>query len=55
MAGGPMLLFWEKFLPLVKDMRIRFALAMLGNLMALWFLTTYFKKLIPDLPTDLFS
>ena len=41
---------WEIILPLVKDMRLRFALAMAGNAVILWFLITYFKKLIPDLP-----
>ncbi len=46
---------WERILPLVKDLRVRFALAMAGNLMALWFLTTYFKKLIPNLPSELIS
>ncbi len=41
---------WEVILPLVKDMRIRFALAMLGNILILWFLIEYFKKFIPNLP-----
>ncbi len=46
-----MLQLWETLLPLVKDLRIRFAMAMLGNVIVLWFLVTYFKKFIPDLPT----
>ncbi len=53
MAGGPVLNLWESILPLIKDLRVRFALAMLGNIVALWFLATYFKGLIPDLPNDL--
>tara|TARA_Y100001968_G_C19326378_1_gene701964 strand:- start:289 stop:453 length:165 start_codon:yes stop_codon:yes gene_type:complete len=53
MAGGPMLQFWEKILPLVKDLRIRFALAMLGNIFILWFLSSYFKNLVPNLPAEL--
>ncbi len=52
MAGGPMLEIWDKILPLVKDLRVRFALAMLGNALALWFIVTYFKKLIPEMPVD---
>ena len=55
MAGGPLLSMWENILPLVKDLRVRFALAMLGNVLALWFLVTYFKKLIPNLPDDFLS
>ena len=55
MAGGPLLQLWETLLPGLKDLRVRFALAMLGNLFALWFLITYFKNLIPDLPRDLLS
>ncbi len=55
MAGGPILQAWEAILPLVKDLRVRFALAMVGNLVALWFLVTYFKRLIPNLPQDLIS
>lgn len=53
MAGGPLLDLWEKLLPLVKDLRVRFALAMTGNILALWFLATYFKKLVPNLPPEL--
>ncbi len=41
---------WEVILPLVKDMRLRFALAMLGNLIILWILISVFKKFIPNLP-----
>ncbi len=41
---------WEIILPLVKDMRLRFALAMLGNIVILWVLINYFKKFIPNLP-----
>ena len=50
-----MLQLWDTLLPLVKDLRVRFVLAMAGNALALWFLITYFKKLIPDLPTDFMS
>ncbi len=53
--NGPLLRLWEFLLPLVKDMRIRFALAMLGNVFALWFLITYFKKLVPDIPDNFIS
>ena len=53
MAGGPMLQLWETILPMFKDLRIRFAFAMLGNLVILYFLTTYFMKFLPDLPADL--
>ena len=55
MAGGPMLQLWESVLPYVKDLRVRFALAMLGNVVVLWFLLTYFKRFIPDLPSELIS
>ena len=55
MAGGPMLQLWDNLLPLVKDLRIRFALAMLGNVLALWFLVTFFKNIIPELPSELMS
>ena len=48
-----MLQLWDTILPLVKDLRVRFALAMLGNVIILWFLITYFKNLIPDLPSEL--
>ncbi len=53
MAGGPLLQVWDQILPLVKDMRVRFALAMIGNLLALWFVVTFFKNLIPNLPSEL--
>ncbi len=52
---GPLLRIWEFLLPFVKDMKVRFAVAMLGNVLALWFLITYFKKLIPNLPEDFIS
>ena len=42
-----------KLLELVKDLRVRFALAMLGNLFILWFLANYFKQFIPNLPPEL--
>ena len=54
MAGGPMLEIWEKILPLVKDLRLSFALAMAGNLLAILFMYTFFKKMIPDMPSQLF-
>ncbi len=44
--------FWEFVLPLVKDMRIRFALAMAGNLVILWFFIFYFKKFLPEIPEN---
>tara|TARA_B100000700_G_C14874264_1_gene774883 strand:+ start:199 stop:396 length:198 start_codon:yes stop_codon:yes gene_type:complete len=53
MAGGPLLSIWEKLLPFAKDLRVRFAIAMLGNVLALWFLSSYFKNLIPNLPPEL--
>ena len=53
MAGGPLLELWDRLLPLVKDLRFRFAIAMAGNLLALWFLSSYFKNMIPDLPAEL--
>ena len=55
MAGGPLLSLWDQILPLVKDLRVRFAFAMLGNLLAIWFLANYMKNLIPDLPPELLS
>ena len=55
MAGGPLLDIWDNILPLVKDLKVRFALAMLGNLLALWFLVSFFKNMIPDLPPELIS
>ena len=53
MAGGPLLEVWERLLPFAKDLRFRFAIAMAGNLLALWFLSSYFKNMIPDLPAEL--
>ncbi len=50
-----MLQLWDTLLPLVKDLKVRFGLAMLGNVLVLWFLVTFFKKFIPDLPSDLIS
>tara|TARA_B100000700_G_C14216860_1_gene477396 strand:- start:21 stop:170 length:150 start_codon:yes stop_codon:yes gene_type:complete len=43
----------ENLIELLKDLRIRFAFAMLGNIFILWFLASYFKKFIPDLPAEL--
>ena len=40
-------------LSLFKDLRIRFAIAMIGNLFILWFLASYFKNIIPNLPEEL--
>ena len=51
--GPSLLTLWEKILPMVKDLKIRFALAMIGNVLALWFLVTYFKNLIPNIPPEL--
>ena len=48
-----MLEIWERLLPFAKDLRLRFAIAMLGNILALWFLSSYFKNFIPDLPPEL--
>ena len=53
MAGGPLLQLWESVLPYVKDLKVRFALAMIGNALALWFVITIFKRFIPDLPAEL--
>ncbi len=52
MAGGPLLQMWESVLPLVKDLRIRFAIAMLGNAVILYLLISYGKKFIPELPVS---
>ena len=51
MAGGPLLQFWEGALnnPLIKDLRIRFAVVMVGNLVAILFVVFFLKKFIPDL------
>ncbi len=46
---------WEIILPLVKDMRLRFALAMLGNILILWFMISFFKNFIPNLPDNIIS
>ena len=43
----------EKFLEIAKDLRVRFAIAMIGNIFILWFLATYFKQFIPNLPPEL--
>ncbi len=53
MEGFSILALWQKILPLMKDLRIRFAIAMFGNIFALWFLATYFKRFIPNLPSEL--
>ncbi len=45
--------FLVKLLDLIKDLRVKFALAMLGNIFILWFLASYFKKFIPNLPEEL--
>ena len=55
MAGGPLLEAWEKFLPLVKDKRLRFLIVMVGNVLALLFVYTALKIFVPDFPIDLFS
>ena len=55
MAGGPLLSVWENILPYVKDLRIRFALAMVGNILALLFIYYVSKLFIPGLENDLFS
>ncbi len=51
MAGGPLLQFWDKALasPLVKDLRLRFAIVMLGNIVAIFFVVFFLKKFVPDL------
>ena len=51
MAGGPLLQFWESALsnPVLKDLRVRFAIVMVGNIVVVWFLLTYLKKFVPDL------
>ena len=52
MAGGPILQFWEKALanPLLKDLRVRFAIAMVGNLVAILFVLVFLKRFVPELP-----
>ena len=42
-----------KLLDLVKDLRLRFLLAMIGNIFILWFLANYFKQFVPNLPPEL--
>ncbi len=53
MAGGPILQAWEAILPLIKDQKIRLALFLLGNVVALFFLYTYLKNLVPELAAGL--
>ena len=55
MAGGPLLGLWESLLPFAKDLRIRFALAMFGNILALLFIYNISKKFIPGLENQLFN
>ena len=55
MAGGPLLEVWENLLPFAKDLRIRFALAMIGNILAILFIYNIAKKFIPGLESQLFN
>ena len=55
MAGGPLLQLWESVLPFAKDLRIRFALAMFGNILALIFIYNIAKRFVPGLENQLFS
>ena len=55
MAGGPLLQLWENLLPFAKDLRIRFAIAMLGNVLAILVIFTLCKMFIPGLEEQLFS
>ena len=55
MAGGPLLEVWENILPFAKDLRIRFALAMIGNILAILFIYNIAKKFIPGLENQLFN
>ena len=55
MSGGPLLQLWENILPFVKDLRIRFALAMLGNILAIVFIFSLSKMFIPGLEEQLFN
>ena len=64
MAGGPLLQLWENLLPFAKDLRIRFALAMLGNILAIvmlgnvlaiLFIFSLCKLFIPGLEEQLFN
>jgi len=52
MAGGPILQFWEQALSssVLKDLRVRFAIAMVGNLVAIGFVLFFLKKFVPELP-----
>ena len=55
MAGGPLLQLWENLLPFAKDLRIRFAIAMLGNVLAILFIFSLCKMFIPGLEEQLFN
>ena len=55
MSGGPLLQLWENLLPYVKDLRIRFAIAMLGNILAILFIFSLSKLFIPGLEDQLFN
>ena len=55
MAGGPLLQLWENILPFAKDLRIRFALAMIGNVLAILFIFSLSKMFIPGLEDQLFN
>ena len=55
MAGGPLLSLWENILPFAKDLRIRFAIAMLGNIIAIIFIYSLSKMFIPGLEDQLFN
>ncbi len=55
MSGGPLLQLWDNLLPFAKDLRIRFALAMLGNILAIIFIYTIAKLFVPGLENQLFG
>ncbi len=55
MAGGPLLSLWENILPFAKDLKIRFAIAMLGNILAIIFIYSLSKMFIPGLEDQLFN
>ena len=55
MSGGPLLQLWENLLPYAKDLRIRFAIAMLGNVLAILFIFSLSKLFIPGLEEKLFN
>ncbi len=55
MAGGPLLQLWENVLPFAKDLRIRFAIAMIGNIIAILFIYSISKLFVPGLENQLFS